>query len=98
MKLAPFYSAPFKKMASLEVKQKLINAAFDSCYRGYFFITNEGYIGVCPLKTEPGDIIVFLYGGETPYVIRERDIEIDGSIQCCFEFIGECLSMDTWNL
>lgn len=31
----------------------------------------------------------FLYGGKTPYVLRE-DIEIDGSLQRDFEFNGEC--------
>jgi hypothetical protein len=90
MKLAPLYSDSFRELSSTEAKDKLIDIAISSCYEKYFVTTSEGYIGLCPSGSEPGDIIVFLYGGKTPYVLREKNSKLTGSLQGGFEFIGEC--------
>jgi hypothetical protein len=34
------------------------------------FISESGYVGVCPLESQPGDAIVIFKGARVPYVIR----------------------------
>jgi hypothetical protein len=53
-----------------------------ACWGRSFYVTGSGNIGLGPCTIEVGDILVILYGGQTPYVLRPRD---DG----CFTFIGE---------
>lgn len=49
-----------------------------------FFITQDGSIGKGPLLAQPNDIVVILFGGKTPYVLRPTDV--DGE----YLFVGEC--------
>ncbi|EWG55784.1 hypothetical protein FVEG_13733 [Fusarium verticillioides 7600] len=42
-----------------------------SCHRK-FFITGKGYIGTGPRSLEPGDFVCILFGGDTPYIVRQR--------------------------
>jgi hypothetical protein len=44
----------------------------------------DGFVGLCPLKTEPGDVIVLFLGGRVPFVIR-RSIKFPGF----YHLIGE---------
>jgi hypothetical protein len=60
----------------------------DSC----FFSTRGGLVGLSPTSARVGDILVVLYGGPVPYVLRElpdshRDTE---GLAKRYEFVGEC--------
>ncbi|KAI9734034.1 MAG: hypothetical protein M1818_006972 [Claussenomyces sp. TS43310] len=46
------------------------------------FLTENDYIGFAPANTAVGDEICLLFGGDVPYVVRERDDS--------HQFIGEC--------
>ena len=37
------------------------------------FATDTGFIGLCPNNAEVGDLVVVLFGGHVPYVLREKD-------------------------
>ena len=39
-----------------------------------FFITEKGYVGIGPRCMEAGDKVSVLFGGSTPYVIRQKSI------------------------
>lgn len=45
-------------------------ACWRACYRRKFFITAAGRIGIGPQTMEVGDVLVVLYGGEWPFVLR----------------------------
>lgn len=49
-----------------------------------FFITQYGHIGKGPTAAQADDIVVVLFGGQTPYILRPT--EKDGD----YLFIGEC--------
>ena len=62
----------------------------------HLFTTSKGDFGLSPKGTKSNDIIVILYGGSTPYVLREIPCPptltvthrlLDGPV---YEFIGEC--------
>jgi hypothetical protein len=36
-------------------------------------ITTQGYIGLVPIEAEVGDCLCILFGGQTPYVLRQVD-------------------------
>ena len=48
-----------------------------------FFLTRSGRMGVGPRYMEPEDIVVVLFGGKTPYILRPAD-------SGCYHFVGEC--------
>jgi hypothetical protein len=39
------------------------------------YISKKGYVGMGPVTTSPGDIIVVLIGARVPYVLRTRGEE-----------------------
>jgi hypothetical protein len=47
-----------------------VTSAFN---RRSVFSTVKGLTGMCPLLAQPGDIVVVLFGGRTPYVLRKMD-------------------------
>lgn len=54
-------------------------------------IASEGYMGLAPMTTKPGDIVCILFGGQVSYVLRQRE---DGT----YFFVGECYIRGiTWN-
>ncbi|KAI9172584.1 Heterokaryon incompatibility protein [Paramyrothecium foliicola] len=55
-----------------------------TCHGKCMFETTDARIGLCPANACENDIVVILYGGEVPYLLRPADI--DGH----FMFIGEC--------
>jgi len=57
-----------------------------SCLDDCLFKTAEGFLGLCPAGTKIGDIIVVLFGGSVPYVVREKS---DGDTSK-YQFVGEC--------
>jgi hypothetical protein len=65
------------------------------CHGNCFFRTQEkGLIGLCPFATKSSDLVVILYGGPVPYVLREQSDtnRVSGDQEPCgkYEFIGEC--------
>lgn len=59
------------------------DAVEDVAYGRLFFISEEGYMGLGPPSTRPGDLVCVLLGGKTPYVLRP-----DG--KGYYRLIGEC--------
>lgn len=57
-----------------------------SCLDDCLFKTAEGLVGLCPAGTKIGDVIVVLFGGSVPYVVREKS---DGDT-IKYQFVGEC--------
>lgn len=49
------------------------------------FVTRTGYVGMAPGITEPGDVVVVLFGGQTPFVLRPAAGEPEGF----FNLLGE---------
>jgi hypothetical protein len=46
-------------------------------------ITEKGYLGLFPLCCKPGDEIILLSGGKTPYLVRKTQRE-------SWNFLGDC--------
>ncbi len=53
-------------------------------YGRKLFTTKEGYVGLGPCSTMPGDHVVLLHGGKTAYVLRQTNKKRE-----TFEFLGE---------
>lgn len=34
------------------------------------FVTKKGYVGMTPQTSEPGDLVIVLFGGQVPFVLR----------------------------
>lgn len=62
------------------------------CNTSSFFTTKRGLVGLCPSAAKIGDVIVVLYGGSVPYVLREVATSDDGHEKPSkrYEYIGEC--------
>ncbi|KAI2628753.1 heterokaryon incompatibility protein-domain-containing protein [Hypoxylon sp. NC1633] len=54
-----------------------------ACLHRRFFITTGKLMGIGPETMENGDIVVILFGGKVPYVVRQLN-------QARYLFIGEC--------
>ena len=63
------------------------------CHDPCFFVTSDGLVGLCPSAARKGDLIVILYGGAVPFLLREIEPDQTRPI-CCYEFIGECFLKD----
>ncbi|KZL73626.1 heterokaryon incompatibility protein [Colletotrichum tofieldiae] len=46
------------------------------------FLSESGYVGLAPMHVQPGDQIVILLGGKTPYAVRETEAGY-------YELVGE---------
>ena len=57
---------------------------FLPCHDRPLFTTEAGQRGFCPPCARVGDVVVILYGGLVPYILRARD---DGET---WTFVGEC--------
>ncbi|KAF4950280.1 hypothetical protein FSARC_13255 [Fusarium sarcochroum] len=69
--------------------------------------SNQGLVGLGPSETEPGDVIVFLFGGSTPFILRPRSgdqegYSVIGEAYFCGlmdgEVIDACSPMETFEL
>jgi hypothetical protein len=61
------------------------------CHSDCFMRTDKDGIGLCTSGTRPGDLVVVLYGGNVPYVLRERNQSgSEGTDDKRWEFVGEC--------
>lgn len=71
-----------------DVKQNFLPFACFRCQLGRMydsrpFISERGYVGLCPLKSQPGDSIAIFRGARVPYTIRK----VEGND--CWTLIGE---------
>ncbi|KAK0716043.1 hypothetical protein B0H67DRAFT_582287 [Lasiosphaeris hirsuta] len=55
-----------------------------ACAHRRLLVTRRGWMGLAPWNAEVGDVVVVLYGGKTPYVLRPRKLPGE------YEFVGEC--------
>ncbi|KAF2090383.1 hypothetical protein K490DRAFT_63263 [Saccharata proteae CBS 121410] len=69
----------------------LFSSQFQCCGR-CFFISTEGQLGLCPPSTRVDDVIVALWGGRVPFVLRPREAGKNGDEPGVggWEFVGEC--------
>jgi hypothetical protein len=76
-------------------KSELFNMSFEEILEKttsnrLFCVTDRGYFGIVPKRTQVGDQIVVLFGGHTPFVLREREDMSDISLEKqCWQLIGE---------
>ncbi|KAI9736077.1 MAG: hypothetical protein M1818_006253 [Claussenomyces sp. TS43310] len=49
-----------------------------STMRRRFFISKKGYIGLAPANAQIGDMVSIIHGGNVPYVLRRKAVEIPG--------------------
>lgn len=55
------------------------------------FVSNKGYIGLCPAAAMPGDIIAVLYGCKMPFVLRPvPDRKSTAGLCSAYTLVGEC--------
>ncbi|OCL11632.1 hypothetical protein AOQ84DRAFT_361354 [Glonium stellatum] len=56
-----------------------------------FFTSTQGYMGTGAAAVLPGDIIVVLYGGKVPYILRRTDraMELNKSFYPCYQILGD---------
>jgi hypothetical protein len=54
------------------------------CHGKCMFTTDDGGLGLCPGTAMAGDVVVILYGGDVPYLLRPS--RTPGT----YHFIGEC--------
>ncbi|PHH69317.1 hypothetical protein CDD82_7832 [Ophiocordyceps australis] len=61
------------------------------CVDDCFFQASHGFQGLCPWAARPGDLIVLLYGGNVPFLLRKvAGHEAGGR----FHLVGECYVHD----
>ncbi|KAH6612159.1 heterokaryon incompatibility protein-domain-containing protein [Boeremia exigua] len=54
------------------------------CANDCYFQATNGLAGLCPAGTMSGDVVVILYGGSVPYLLRDTDVSGE------YTFVGEC--------
>jgi hypothetical protein len=62
------------------------------------FLSRDGYLGMGPLMTRPGDVVVVLLGARAPYVLRpngDRKFFLLGEAYCNGGMDGEILTRRT---
>ncbi|RYC60402.1 hypothetical protein CHU98_g5814 [Xylaria longipes] len=70
-------------------------ANLPTCLDPCFFVTTGGYYGLCPWTAQEGDMVVLLYGGNVPYLLRPVDKgmnakEKNTDTEYMLELVGEC--------
>lgn len=55
------------------------------------FRSEDGKLGLGPAAMKPGDVVVVLFGGIVPYVLRPLDGAADGGDGQKWTFVGECI-------
>jgi hypothetical protein len=54
-----------------------------------FFVTANGRMGMGPPDMEVGDPVCILFGGQTPYILRKREV-VNQESEDGYRLIGEC--------
>ncbi|CZR67724.1 uncharacterized protein PAC_17623 [Phialocephala subalpina] len=92
-----FDTEQFPRDSAVERVNNFAELALVSCGdRSLFLIPERGAICLCPKNALPNDLVVILFGGNVPYVLRERLPSpelIPGEqvlVNPIYEFIGEC--------
>lgn len=62
--------------------------------RRKFAATTSGRVGLVPLVTKEGDVVVALLGGRAPFVLRQIESSGSSMESECWQFIGECYIHD----
>jgi hypothetical protein len=61
------------------------------CHPNCFFSTSiEGVMGLCPPMAKAGDVVVVLYGGNVPFILREKSGSASSGEPVRYEFVSEC--------
>ncbi|KPI34771.1 uncharacterized protein AB675_10194 [Cyphellophora attinorum] len=55
-----------------------------------FGVTTAGYMGMFNPYTQVGDIVVALYGGDFPFVLRPRHTDTNKTYAYDYELVGQC--------
>ncbi|MCJ1234855.1 hypothetical protein MMC14_002818 [Varicellaria rhodocarpa] len=75
-------------LAELEMAVRFMQAHHKAAYgRRFFTSKSHGYMGLCPSLTRKGDILVLLFRGRTPFILRKLG-------RGRLKFIGECYTYD----
>lgn len=61
-----------KGLNSGKMKLMYENSATYLCLDRRFFVTESGRVGIGPRCMQPGDIVVVLRGGRTPFILRKK--------------------------
>ena len=68
-----------------------------ACHGNCMFTDEDGRVGLCPSGSKVGDLVVVLYGGNVPYLLRPKPYEGDegasdrqGHTRNEYHFVGEC--------
>ncbi|KAH9904277.1 heterokaryon incompatibility protein-domain-containing protein [Xylariomycetidae sp. FL2044] len=91
----------FSALAQEGSLRKVVSQECPSCFDPYFFVASNGMKGLCPWPARKGDMIVLLFGGKVPYLIRPARHGMtkgpgQGELEAYageFEFVGECFVM-----
>jgi hypothetical protein len=62
----PTWLEPFVRHLATQYYLNILSA----CKGQRFFITQGGYFGLCPHETATNDLVVILYGGQSPFILR----------------------------
>jgi len=75
-----------------DAKSRLFNRALGNCFLGRKYARSlTGYMAMVPPLAEAGDLICILYGGQTPFILRQRDVKCpDGIDRKIYQLVGEC--------
>ena len=61
------------KLHGLPEMTRYMRRVITCCKGRRFFITKKGYMGLGNFGTKPGDCVCILFGGPTPFIIRDLD-------------------------
>ncbi|KAF2833464.1 hypothetical protein CC86DRAFT_389698 [Ophiobolus disseminans] len=80
-------TAPLSQRFNWSIKQRADSGRFHeafvrACVDRRLFVTRGGLIGIGPHAMKEGDIVVILFGGRVPYILRP--------IGMSYKYIGEC--------
>jgi hypothetical protein len=86
--LPPGYSSEQELMDAI-FHYTRFNSAYGQFTSGRrFCVTKNGYIGMVPPGTEPGDLVCILFGADTPFVIR--DTTAPRRMLNSYTLVGDC--------
>jgi hypothetical protein len=67
----------------IKLSANLVEAVSAAWNGRQFFMSEKGYMGLAPITTRVGDAVCILFGGQVPFILRERD-------DFAHSMIGEC--------
>jgi hypothetical protein len=81
----------FQTFLDTPVRNIICTSFYDMVVNQAFFITEQGYIGIGPPTTLPGDEVWVLFGGNVPFILRawegkDTSLSADGIVR---KFVGD---------